>query len=73
MKRLINLSPTPVTRVFIGLLPFVLLLLVYIVASDARLEANPNDKLLPAMSSFVDAIDPECQAAASLQSNGRGH
>ncbi|MBA6418289.1 ABC transporter permease [Pseudomonas neustonica] len=57
MKRLINLSPTPVTRVFIGLLPFVLLLLVYIVASDARLEANPNDKLLPAFSQMGAAID----------------
>ncbi|GAA6131125.1 ABC transporter permease [Halopseudomonas sabulinigri] len=57
MKRLINLSPTPATRLFIGLLPFVLLLLVYIVASDARLEANPNDKLLPAFSQMGDAID----------------
>jgi len=57
MKRLINLSPAPATRLFIGLLPFVLLLLVYIVASDARLEANPNDKLLPAFSQMGDAID----------------
>ncbi len=57
MKRLINLSPAPATRLFIGLLPFVLLLLVYIVASDARLEANPNDKLLPAFSQMGDAVD----------------
>ncbi|MEH6564079.1 MAG: ABC transporter permease subunit [Halopseudomonas sp.] len=57
MKRLINLSPAPATRLFIGLLPFVLLLLVYIVASDARLEANPNDKLLPAFSQMGAAID----------------
>lgn len=57
MKRLINLSPAPATRLFIGLLPFVLLLLVYIVASDARLEANPNDKLLPSFSQMGAAID----------------
>jgi len=57
MKRLINLSPTPATRLFIGLLPFVLLLLVYIVASDARLDANPNDKLLPSFSQMGAAID----------------
>ena len=57
MKRLINLSPAPATRMFIALLPFVLLLLVYIVASDARLEANPNDKLLPSFSQMGAAID----------------
>jgi len=30
---------------------------VYLLASDARLAANPNDKLLPALSSFGDAIE----------------
>ena len=41
----------------LGLLPFVVLIVLYVIASDARLAANPNDKLLPAFSSFVDAID----------------
>jgi len=43
--------------VVLGLLPFVVLIVLYVIASDARLAANPNDKLLPAFSSFVDAID----------------
>ena len=47
MKRMINLTPSPVVKLSLGLLPFVLLLILYMVSSDARLEANPNDKLLP--------------------------
>ena len=56
MKKLINRQPGRVGTWALGLLPFVLLLIVYMVASDARLTANPNDKLLPALGSFVDAI-----------------
>ncbi len=45
------------TRALLGMLPFVLLLVAYLVASDARLAENPNDKLLPSLSSFGEAID----------------
>lgn len=41
----------------LGVLPVVLLLLAYLAGSEARLAENPNDKLMPAFSSFVDAID----------------
>jgi NitT/TauT family transport system permease protein len=41
----------------LGLLPFLLLIALYMAASQARLADNPNDKLLPAMSSFVEAIN----------------
>ena len=57
MKKLINQQPSVVTRWFLGLLPFVLLAVIYTGASNARLAENPNDKLLPALSSFVTAID----------------
>lgn len=56
MQRIINLRPSRPIRVGLGLLPFVLLALVYLLASDARLADNPNDKLLPSLSSFGDAI-----------------
>lgn len=56
MKRLINLSPGPGTKAMLGLLPFVLLLLVYLLASDARLAVNPNDKLLPSFAQIGDAV-----------------
>jgi NitT/TauT family transport system permease protein len=57
MKRLINRQATRGLSVGLGLLPFVLLVLVYLAASHARLEANPNDKLLPSFASFGEAIE----------------
>lgn len=57
MKRLMNLLPSRPTTILLGLLPFVLMLVFYFAASDARLAENPNDKLLPSLTSFVDAID----------------
>ena len=57
MKKLINRQAGPVGRWALGLLPFVILAVLYLVASDARLDANPNDKLLPSLSSFSDAIE----------------
>ncbi|GAB6040691.1 ABC transporter permease [Endothiovibrio diazotrophicus] len=56
MKRLINQTPGRGLRWSLGLLPFVLLLAVYLVASGARLAENPNDKLLPSFASFGDAV-----------------
>lgn len=56
MTRIINRSPNRYGRILLGILPFVILLLLYLSASDARLAENPNDKLLPAFSSFADAI-----------------
>ncbi len=57
MKRLINLQPSRASSLGLGLLPLVLLVLAYWLASDARLAENPNDKLMPAFGSFVDAIE----------------
>jgi len=57
MKRLVNQKPDRLLAIALGILPFVLLLIVYLVASDARLDENPNDKLLPAFSSIADAME----------------
>ncbi|MCU0767274.1 MAG: ABC transporter permease subunit [Gammaproteobacteria bacterium] len=56
MKRLINFQPSRTTGLALGLLPFVLLLLAYLMASDARLAENPNDKLLPSFASLGEAV-----------------
>jgi NitT/TauT family transport system permease protein len=56
MRRLMNLQPTRTSLSLLGILPFALLALLYLVASDARLADNPNDKLLPGLSSFADAV-----------------
>jgi NitT/TauT family transport system permease protein len=44
-------------RLALNLLPFFILLVIYTLASDARLLENPSDKLLPAWSSFADAVE----------------
>ncbi len=56
MKRLINQRPSRGTAVFLGLLPFLMLIAVYLVASDARLAENPNDKLLPSFATLGDSV-----------------
>ena len=55
--RLINRHPGRPLRIFLGLLPFVILLFVYAGASQQRLADNPNDKLLPGIDKMVSAID----------------
>lgn len=54
--RLMNNKPNCAMRFVLNLLPFVILLILYTLASDARLLDNPSDKLLPAWSSFADAV-----------------
>jgi NitT/TauT family transport system permease protein len=56
MKRLVNYRPDRAVALFLGLLPFLALLLLYLVASDARLAENPDDKVLPSFASFGEAI-----------------
>ncbi len=56
MKRLINLTPTKPTRWLLGVLPFALIILIYIFASDARLAENASDKLLPSFGQMGETI-----------------
>jgi NitT/TauT family transport system permease protein len=56
MRRLMNLQPNRASLSVLGILPFALLALLYLVASDLRLADNPNDKLLPGLTSFVDSV-----------------
>ncbi len=56
MKRLINQAPGRVGLVLLGLAPFVLILVVYMAGSHARLAENPKDKLLPSFSQMGEAM-----------------
>jgi NitT/TauT family transport system permease protein len=51
-----NIAPARSGRLFLALLPFVLIALIYVVASAERRATNPNDKLLPPVSEMVDAV-----------------
>lgn len=57
MTRIINRQPGRYGRIVLGLLPFIILLVIYVAASDARLAENPSDKLLPSLTSFAEAIE----------------
>lgn len=56
MRRLINQLPGKGGALGLGALPFFLLFIVYVLASDARLAENANDKLLPALTTIADSI-----------------
>lgn len=56
MKRIINLRPRRGAALLLGLLPFIAVVLIYGFASDARLAANPNDKLLPSFQTLGATI-----------------
>lgn len=56
-SRLINLRPNRRVAIALATLPFILSILIYLVFSAARLAENPNDKVLPAPSSFVDTFE----------------
>lgn len=56
MRRLVNRHPDRFGRLWLGLLPFALVAAAYLAASGARLRANPDDKLLPSLSSYGEAI-----------------
>lgn len=52
--RLINRRPSRSTAVMLAALPFLLALAAYIVASEARLAANPADRLLPSPATIAE-------------------
>ena len=57
MKRWINIKPSRSLAIALGVLPFILLMVLYQLGSDSRKAENPNDKLLPSVGQFYSAID----------------
>jgi len=55
--RLINRHPSRSSSFILAALPFILLIVAYMVGSEMRLAENPNDKLLPSFSKMLDGID----------------
>ena len=54
--RLVNFHPNRGGTLALGVLPFLILLFAYVVGSNNRLAENPDDKLLPSGTSFVETI-----------------
>lgn len=55
--RWINRHPTRPSRFALALLPFIAIVIVYVVASEIRLAENPSDKLLPAPSKIIETAE----------------
>ncbi len=55
--RIINRQPGRAGVVWLAALPFLLLAAAYLIGSEIRLEANPNDKLLPPLGKIWTAIE----------------
>jgi len=56
VRRLVNQRPTRGGILVLSLMPFVLLIAVYLAASNARLSTNPGDKLLPSPATLAATI-----------------
>lgn len=55
--RLINKHPSRSSSFILASLPFILLIVAYMIGSEMRLADNPNDKLLPSFSKIVAGIE----------------
>jgi len=56
VRRLINQHPGRAAGLALGVLPFVALLVLYVVASQMRLTENPDDKLLPSLGKIASTF-----------------
>jgi NitT/TauT family transport system permease protein len=56
VRRLINQHPGRGSALALGVLPFIVLLVVYVLASQVRLAENPDDKLLPSLGTIADTF-----------------
>ena len=56
MTRLVDVRPGRGARLLLGALPILALIVVYLLASEARHAANPADKVLPTFSAMAEAI-----------------
>ena len=70
MRRLVNQHPGRTGGVLLALLPFVLLFAAYLLGSNARLAVNPDDKLLPSLSSIASTLQ-HYVIEEDLRSGGR--
>jgi NitT/TauT family transport system permease protein len=53
----IHADPSARVRLILALLPFIILVAVYVVTSDIRTRANPQEKLLPTVGKMVKSIE----------------
>lgn len=70
-RRLVNRRPNRTVGLVLALLPFVLIVIAYVMASNARLAANPSDRFLPSIATMANtfwelAFTPEARTGDYL-------
>jgi NitT/TauT family transport system permease protein len=55
-KRFVNRRPDRLGAFLLGALPFIVIIVVYALASADRLAANPSDRILPSLASMANAF-----------------
>lgn len=55
--RWINRRPGPVLATVLAALPFLAVLVIYMIGSEMRLAVNPSDKLLPAPTTILSTAE----------------
>ncbi|MCG8668860.1 MAG: ABC transporter permease subunit [Pseudomonadales bacterium] len=53
----LHATPTKGLRIFLALVPFIVVIATYLIASDARHQENPSDKLLPSIEQMTSAVE----------------
>jgi len=53
----LHADPTKKIRIVLALIPFIILVSAYLIASDLRNKENPDDKLLPTISKMVASVE----------------
>lgn len=56
MRRIINQQPGRLGTMMAGIIPFVFVIVAYIIASEARLAINPNDPVLPSFAKMAETM-----------------
>lgn len=54
--RVVNIKPRRGASILIGAIPIIILLIGYAILSAARIEANPNDKVLPTFAAMAQEV-----------------
>jgi NitT/TauT family transport system permease protein len=67
----IHAQPGLKFSVVLALVPFIILISVYLIASDHRHRQNPNDKLLPTITKMVDAMKRAAFLMPGINALGR--
>jgi len=55
-RRFVNRKPGRAAATLLAILPFIIIVIAYVIASSARLAENPSDRFLPSLATMADSF-----------------